>query len=515
MNFYRPLVITLTAIIALVYLVNVCNAGDSGINKFDSLILSLPSEKWALEVRSPGFKVEDSGIRMNSEGVYFLARNTESMLTISIYIEKAEAPGDSDVCRDTYMKKLKASPFQRKDVKFSKYGSMSVVQYSLGSPFGDYKHLNAYMVKDGFWIDVHLSSGDVKFKDASKFLSILDSMQVIDKYPRLDSMADSRPPEKGSFEDNFVKLATVIEKRNKRGGTSFSAPGMNHALSVNMDNFKMLDERLDPRWNHKLVYARDVTNKINMTIDLIEPLSKGGSTAYRDLHMKQMERDRYKRSEIKKYETNGNAILEFMINENEGKEVFLKNFIEYLSCEDMWAIVHVSTMPYKEDSDAKLKKVLESVRIIDRFGQDAYSYWTMGNDHYNIKKDYDKAIEAYERAREVDSKKSQLDRYAWIIMMDNLGMAYGMTGKLDKAIEIFNTGIGRYPEHPFFYYCLACAYAEKKDIETALIHLEDAYKRRGHTFLGEKPANPMTDDSFKPFWDNEKLKAGVLLQGQN
>ena len=250
-----------------------------------------------------------------------------------------------------------------------------------------------------------------------------------------------------------------------------------------------------------------------MTIDIMDPVSKEGSKAYRDIHMKQMDRDGYKRSNIKKYESNDKAYLEFMINEHDGKQVFQKNLVEYISGEDIWACIQVSTMPYKEEDYAKLKKVLDSASIIDHYGENCYSYWNLGNDLYLNKNDYNKAIEAYEKARGLESKKTQLDKYTWIIMMDNLGMAYGMTGKLDKAIEIFNAGIKRYPEHPLFYYGLACAYAEKRDLEASLVHLDNAYKRRGHIFFGEKLANPMTDDSFKPFWNNKKLKSLVMVSG--
>jgi tetratricopeptide (TPR) repeat protein len=493
--------------------VNSAFASESGTNKFDSLILSLPSQNWAIEVRSPGFKIEDGGIRMNLQDVYFYATNGKTKNNISIYIEKAEKAGDSDVCRETYWKRLENNGAKERNVKFSKYGETSISEYELAAFYGAYKHLNAYMVKDGFWIDIHISNSDITLKDTSKYYSILENIQIIEKYPKADPTEYSSKSEECSSRSNFVKLLTLVEKRNTNNGAPLAAPGMKHSLSLDMSNFKILDEKSDPRWNYKFYYARDEINKINMTIDIMNPVSKEGSKAYREIHMKQMERDGYKRSDIKKYESNDKAYLEFMINEHDGKQVFQKNLVEYVSCEDMWACVQVSTMPYKEEDYAKLKKVLDSARIIDRYGQDCYSYWNLGNDSYAFKKDYNKAIESYEKAREIESKNPQLDKYAWIIMIDNLGMAYGMTGKLDKAIEIFNAGIKRYPEYPLFYYCLACAYAEKRDLETALVHLENAYKRRGHTFFGEKPSNPMTDNSFKPFWDNEKLKSLVSAPG--
>src|SRR5580658_10524064 len=53
-------------------------------------------------------------------------------------------------------------------------------------------------------------------------------------------------------------------------------------------------------------------------------------------------------------------------------------------------------------------------------------------------------------------KNPQLDHTTWRVLVDNLGMAYGITGDLSHAEDTFNYGRSKDPAYPMFYYNLAC-----------------------------------------------------------
>ena len=59
---------------------------------------------------------------------------------------------------------------------------------------------------------------------------------------------------------------------------------------------------------------------------------------------------------------------------------------------------------------------------------------------------------------------AKLDKTLWYVLIDNLGMSYGITGDLQEAKETFDYGVSKDPTYPLFYYNLACTYAEMNDV---------------------------------------------------
>src|SRR5215831_5512799 len=67
--------------------------------------------------------------------------------------------------------------------------------------------------------------------------------------------------------------------------------------------------------------------------------------------------------------------------------------------------------------------------------------------------DYKKAIPALKAALEdlKDEPGFELSR-VWRAVVDNLGMAYGISGDLEKAKVIFDYGVSKDPTYPMFHY---------------------------------------------------------------
>ena len=126
---------------------------------------------------------------------------------------------------------------------------------------------------------------------------------------------------------------------------------------------------------------------------------------------------------------------------------------------------------------------------------------------YYIKHDFEKAIGPYQKALEFEKEKRTLDKTIWKVLVDNLGMAYGITGDLDKAKETFEYGISKDPDYPLFYYNMACTYGEMKDMDKAIEYLKLAFERQENMLPGEEMPDPATDSSFKRFMRDEKFMA--------
>lgn len=93
------------------------------------------------------------------------------------------------------------------------------------------------------------------------------------------------------------------------------------------------------------------------------------------------------------------------------------------------------------------------------------------------------------------------------VARDQAGMSYGMSGNIAAARAIFEQGVKEDPDYPMFYYNLACADAEEKNIAAARTHLQQAFDRRTNVNPGEKMPNPTEDDSFTPFRSNKEFWA--------
>ena len=124
---------------------------------------------------------------------------------------------------------------------------------------------------------------------------------------------------------------------------------------------------------------------------------------------------------------------------------------------------------------------------------------------YYLKHDFKKAIPPYQKALDLEKEHPTLGKTLWKVLVDNLGMSYGITGNLKKAKEIFEYGISKDPDYPLFYYNMACTYGEMKDMDKAIEYLKLAFARKKNIIEGEDMPDPATDSSFERFMKNQKF----------
>ena len=122
--------------------------------------------------------------------------------------------------------------------------------------------------------------------------------------------------------------------------------------------------------------------------------------------------------------------------------------------------------------------------------------------------DYQKAVEPYQKALDLEKAQPKLDKTMWRVLVDNLAMSYGISGNLPKAKETLEYGLSKDPDYPMFYYLMANTYAEMNDEDNAIAYLKRAFERKENVIAGESIPDPATDDSFQRFMKSEKfLKA--------
>lgn len=112
---------------------------------------------------------------------------------------------------------------------------------------------------------------------------------------------------------------------------------------------------------------------------------------------------------------------------------------------------------------------------------------------------YAASIPPFEKARDLEraGKKLSLDQHR--ILVDQLAMAYGISGNMKKAHALLQGAIQQDPQYPLNYYNEACAFAEEGDKGKMLTNLSLAFERKAHVLKGEQLPNPRTDSSFEKY----------------
>ena len=116
---------------------------------------------------------------------------------------------------------------------------------------------------------------------------------------------------------------------------------------------------------------------------------------------------------------------------------------------------------------------------------------------------YTDAVVPYEKARELEASGRKLSSDQHRVLIDQLAMAYGISGDLKKTRALLESAIRDDPEYPLNYYNLACAYAEEGDKGKALTNLSLAFQHKEHVLKGEQMPDPRTDSSFQKYVRDE------------
>lgn len=171
-----------------------------------------------------------------------------------------------------------------------------------------------------------------------------------------------------------------------------------------------------------------------------------------------------------------------------------------------WIDLHLSVDSESSETEnaERLESLLARIRVSEKRTTQVKQYLEEGSAYY-MTHDFTKAIGPYSKALELEKKELTLDSKLWRVLIDNLGMAYGISGDLKKAKETFEYGLSKDKIYPMFYYNLACTYAEMNDVDNSIVNLKLAFKYKENIITGEQMPDPAKDDSFQRFLKNERF----------
>ncbi len=219
-----------------------------------------------------------------------------------------------------------------------------------------------------------------------------------------------------------------------------------------------------------------------------------------------------KREEFRQYDRDGAAVVEYMIPEFRGNTIHQKSLHAYLGANDLCAEVHLSKDQFVREDQRAFDDILSTVRLLPdesihlegHADEEKKRYLAEGSRFY-LEDNYKSAAEHYQKALDLEKRDRTLSRNVFRVLVDNLGMSYGLTKKYSMAKETLLYGISQDPEYPLFYYLMACTYGEQGLMDGSIEQLDLAFKYKANVIPGESLPDPLKDDSFRKFSHDKRF----------
>ncbi|MBE3110572.1 MAG: tetratricopeptide repeat protein [Acidobacteria bacterium] len=283
-------------------------------------------------------------------------------------------------------------------------------------------------------------------------------------------------------------------------------PDISWSLEIAMSGFTIKEKKINDRADGAMLMAENAQTRVSLSAFIEKAAKPGDSKACREHYWKLTKRSPLKMKEVRMYESGPMAIVEYLIPEVGTVKVNQKHINAYLAVGDYWIDVHLSQIFHKPGPEDPLTSILETIGINDSYVPTVKEHFAYAS-YYYLKEDYLRAARHYEQVLGRNEPQPTLDRKSWRIVVDQLGMSYGLSDESAKAKDLFEWAIKIDPEYPMFYYCLACASAEMDNPEEALRNLRLAYQYKANMLPGEPFPNPKTDPSFKKYLKDKRFRA--------
>lgn len=313
------------------------------------------------------------------------------------------------------------------------------------------------------------------------------------------------PAESNSLSEAFA--------RENDSPTFVTWPEKGLGLSIDLTGFKKVIDQVKPDGRRNLTASHPKT-KLNVSITLEKvPTQATTQGCWEQLQL------------IRKgpYVTGGQDItlnatgeiptFEYTLHEFQGNRLDQKHMYACVAQDNIYADIHLSKAQYTAADAPLFQSILKTIRLQPSPSKpvqapppeppNSRELLDLGNALYR-QNQYAQAALPYQKAFDLETAEPQLDRTLWRVLIDNLGMAYRLSGQLAKARATFEQGIQTDPAYPLFHYNLACTYAEMSDLDHAMQSIRTAFRHRKNLNPGDNGMpDPRQNSSFQRFMKHE------------
>ena len=164
--------------------------------------LTVPKAAWVMRVPSAAFEMKQQQVKPDGTAAYFMMSDATTHLNLSFFIEPIKDCATAVACRDWAWKAEQTRLSGIEGVRQSEIGDAAVVEWlqpRLGKLQIDQKNMHAYWVKEGYWIDAHVSKVAYQESDRERFVELI---RAIDFVPKSDVAPEPKsgdvPPPHGN-----------------------------------------------------------------------------------------------------------------------------------------------------------------------------------------------------------------------------------------------------------------------------------------------------------------------------
>jgi tetratricopeptide (TPR) repeat protein len=302
----------------------------------------------------------------------------------------------------------------------------------------------------------------------------------------------------------------------KYGYYNFSVENANWILKFPADDFKLKTEFYESNGLTSFITLMDYTSGFTLYIRTEINLEYDDTESYLDYIWDISRRNRPAAKNVKKVNTEESSFVTYHVPEELNKGcinvIYLKDdiFVDILLSKLQFTI-HDNSYLQKFFTTLKFEKKINFKRYLseaDSIKQTETKYFLKGS-YFYVKKNYEKSSKWYQMALDLEKEYPNLEKKYLYVLIDNLGMSYGISGNYKKAEDIFKYGLAVDSTYPMFYYNLACTYAETDNLEKCIENLKAAFRYKQNMMVGEKIPDPKEDSSFNKFLNNEEFKKAL------
>ncbi len=300
-------------------------------------------------------------------------------------------------------------------------------------------------------------------------------------------------------------VPSLIQAQENSNRVRISLPGKIWALVLNLRGFSLKTNETKPDGRRYFFAANEHTGVVvSVFLEEVDPATRPKSCR-ENLKARAKAPGPFRIKDVRFGEWKQFATLEYFVPEFRGVKFQQENLFACLLHESVFIDFHLSKVSFAAGEEKLFLDVLETQEFQEGVNRTSREYLEFGSTFY-ITRDYKGAIGPYQKALDLEKIERKLDETSWRVLVDNLGMSYGLTGDLKSAQEVFEYGISKDPTYPLFYYNMACVFAERNDLDNATTYLKKAFEYKQNGIPGEKMPDPRKDDSFQRFMKNDSFR---------
>jgi tetratricopeptide (TPR) repeat protein len=282
-----------------------------------------------------------------------------------------------------------------------------------------------------------------------------------------------------------------------------SLPAKDWGVVLKLPRFAVRAVETKPDGRRYMVAENETTNVVvSLTLEQVKPGAPASSC--RESLEKKTKNAPLKIQDVRFSRLGDVDVMQYVVPEFRGQRVNQESMFACQIYDNTYIDLHVSKVNYMTADEPLFAGVLNSMHI-DKVQRSSVELVEQASRLY-LQHDYKGAIGPYSQALELEKANPKLEKSLWYVLVDNLGMSYGITGDLAKAKETFEYGISKDPTYPLFHYNLACTYAEMGDATEAGNYLKKAFDYKANVLPGESIPDPRKDDSFKKLMKNKEFR---------